>query len=205
MLLTNLIAKGTAPRNQILGASRLIALSKSGGGIRPIAIPDLFYRISYKTILKANFRSEMLLPNQLGVNSKGGVEPAIYILKEAIAGANATGSTQMASLDLANAFNSVSRSTIATALVTYAPTPYRTAAWAHAQASLLVTANGELLASSEGVRQGDPIGPVLFSLAFRGTVKKLMTGLPTATIVAYLTAPIRRLPIHSKKYSHSFF
>jgi len=185
-LLTDMIRQGTAPGQALLNASRLIALEKEDGGVRPIAIGDMIYRVALKAILTSSFRPEMLLPNQLGVNSAGGVEPAIFLLDEAIAGDNTSGVKYIASLDLTNAFNTIDRGSIAAAVSNYAPTLYRAAKWAYDNPSILVTHSGEVLASAEGVRQGDPIAPLLFSLAIRPTIERLIESLPEATIVAYL-------------------
>ena len=69
----------------------------------------------------------MLLPNQLGVKSLGGVEPAIFLMEEAIEGPNRSKYRSLASLDLSNAFNSIERSSIATTVAKYAPSFYRAA------------------------------------------------------------------------------
>jgi len=45
------------------------------GGIRPIAVGDLIYRVCSKALLKHVLWPDFLLPNQLGVGSKGGIEP----------------------------------------------------------------------------------------------------------------------------------
>jgi len=185
-LLTDMIRQGTAPGQALLCASRLIALQKEDGGIRPIAVGDMIYRVALKTILTSSFQTEMLLPNQLGVNSAGGVEPAVFLLEEAISGNNSSKIEYIASLDLSNAFNTISRRAIASSVATYAPTLYRATKWAYNNPSILVTHSGETLASAEGVRQGDPMAPLLFSLALRPTLEHLLKKLPNATIVAYL-------------------
>jgi hypothetical protein len=185
-LLTDMIRQGTAPGQALLCASRLIALQKEDGGVRPIAIGDMIYRVALKAILTVSFRTEMLLPNQLGVNSAGGVEPAVFLLEEAISGNNSSKVEYIASLDLSNAFNTISRRAIASAVAKYAPTLYKATKWAYNYPSILVTHAGETLASAEGVRQGDPIAPLLFSLAIRPTLEHLLKKLPKATIVAYL-------------------
>ncbi|RKK77996.1 hypothetical protein BFJ70_g17196 [Fusarium oxysporum] len=181
-----MIRQGTAPGADLLCASRLIGLEKPDKGIRPIAIGDLIYKVAMKAILKTSYRSDMLLPFQLGVNSPGGVEPAICLLEEAIAGPNKADFQFLTSIDLRNAFNSGDRPSIASSVSTFAPTFYRAATWAYNSPSLLVLADGSSIASSKGVRQGDPLGPLLFSLSFRPTLEELARRLPGATLVAYL-------------------
>lgn len=186
-LLTDLIRQGTAPGADLLCASRLIGLEKEDKGIRPIAIGDMIYRVAMKAILLSSFRQDMLLENQLGVNSPGGVEPAIFLLAEAIEGENIANYSYITSLDLYNAFNSIDRVCIASATVEFAPSFYRAASWAYNNASILVTSSGEVLASTNGVRQGDPLGPLLFSLALRPTLQRIIKELPKGyTLVAYL-------------------
>ena len=102
--LANMIRQGTAPGVDLLCASRLIGLQKPDGGVRPIAIGDLIYKVALKAILITSFRPSMLLPCQLGVSIPGGVEPIIFLLDEAISGSNTLKTQQMASLDLINAY-----------------------------------------------------------------------------------------------------
>nr|AFI41156.1 reverse transcriptase [Pyricularia oryzae]AFI41157.1 reverse transcriptase [Pyricularia oryzae]AFI41158.1 reverse transcriptase [Pyricularia oryzae] len=185
-LLTDMIRQGTAPGRELLCASRLIGLSKPDGGVRPIAVGDLLYKIAFKAILNTLWSPNCLLPYQLGVNSIGGVEPAIFTLEEAIMGPNINGIKSITSLDLKNAFNSVSRAAIASSVAKYAPTFYRSTCWAYNQPSILITENGSVLASAQGIRQGDPLGPLLFSLAFRPTLETIQKSLPYTYIAAYL-------------------
>ncbi|KAH7183893.1 hypothetical protein BKA60DRAFT_670557 [Fusarium oxysporum] len=149
-LLADMIRQGTAPGADLLCASRLIGLEKPDGGIRPIAMGDLIYKVAMKAILKTSFSSSMLLPFQLGVSSPGGVEPAIFLLEEAIAGPNKADFQYITSVDLHNAFNSRARPSIASSVASFAPTFYRAATWAYNNPSLLVLPDGSTIASSKG-------------------------------------------------------
>jgi len=97
--------------------SRLIALEKEDGGIRPIAIGEALYRLVAKAILQALFHDNILLPFQLGVKSPGGVEPAVFLLQQAIHSNLQHKFSHVTSLDFSNAFNSLSRRDIATGVV----------------------------------------------------------------------------------------
>jgi hypothetical protein len=73
-------------------------------------------------------------------------------------------------LDLTNAFNTLDRTSIATGVSQHLPMLYRGCKWAYnAPAPLLLNKDGmiSLFQSSSGVRQGDPLGPLLFSIGFR--------------------------------------
>ncbi len=90
------------------------------------------------------------------------------------------------SLDFTNAFNTVDRREIACALKEYAPSLYRTAKWAYNSTTDLVQGD-HILKSSAGVRQGDPLGPVLFSLAIRPSLERISLCLgPDQLVLSYL-------------------
>ena len=75
--LTAGISANTAPGSSLLCASRLTPLTKATGGIRPIAVGELFYRLVAKVLQKHVFKTDFLAQYQLGVGSKGGVEPIV--------------------------------------------------------------------------------------------------------------------------------
>jgi len=187
--LTSLIAgisAGTAPGASMLCAARLTPIGKANGGIRPITVGDLLYRLATKVIQSHAFKPDFLEKYQLGVGSKGGVEPIVQAVERAREGTLDQRYTHVASLDFANAFNTLARRDIAEGLRKHAKSLYRTGRWAYGAESDLVVGDRRLK-SSRGARQGDPLGPLFFSLGIRDTLVALAESLgPTRRIMSYL-------------------
>lgn len=197
--LTNMIANGTAPGARYLLASFMVPLKSAGSTkIRPIAIGEHFYRIAAK-VLARNFRSSGdLAPCQLGVGTAGGVEPIVWKVQKAVDD-NLNGAFLF--LDLANAFNTMDRGHLATALTAFNPRLYRAARWAYGSDShlLMRSESGQvepLLLSSQGVRQGDPLGPLFFSYGYRERLERLaaLPALRNADFSAYLDDTVVWIP-----------
>jgi len=170
----------------MLCASRLVPLAKKDGGVRPIAVGEMFYRLAAKTTLKLNFRPDHLLPCQLGVGSKGGVEPIVRLINRAIDNDLERSFSTLTSLDFSNAFNELDRRDIAASVREYAPGLFRALKWAYGTATDLLLGE-HIIRSAQGARQGDPFGPFIFSVAIRPLIAKLSATLgESAQIVAYL-------------------
>ena len=192
-MLARQINAGTAPGKAMLCASRLTPLQQEPAPkCRPIACGELFYRLSMRFLMKMLGIENMLLPSQLGVGSPCGVEPIAEMVNLEMKGLENLEDRYAYVLDFKNAFNAVKRSSLAVALRAHAPQYYRLAAWAYNDRSPLVMRYGddlEIIPSAEGVRQGDPLGPLLFSLCLRSKLASLqntVAGTPRDTVCAYL-------------------
>ena len=177
--LASLAANGQLPTSlsPLLAAARLLPFRKKTGGIRPVAVGDVFRRLIGKSVLKL-YQSEVvdahLYPVQLVVGIQGATELIArgvnYFLNES------TDKSQiMLQLDFKNAFNACNRSFLITQTRLLAP---GLAPWVEflysTQAPLLVSESLHLL-SCEGVQQGDPLAPLLFLLVAQPLAEKIGT------------------------------
>jgi hypothetical protein len=109
----NALAAGHAPEGVApwLGGAPLYPLKKKGGGVRPIAVGEVFRRLVSKCFcgcVQAKAQARFLEMGQVGVGVKGGVEAALLAVKEA----RKDGSKVVLKVDVENAFNSISREVI---------------------------------------------------------------------------------------------
>ena len=108
----NTVLAGHCPNaiSPLFFSGRLIALTKSSGGIRPIAVGMTFRRLvskcasSYGTSRLVSYLS----PHQLGVGTPGGCEAAVHAARRYLQ--SMTDKQVMVKLDFSNAFNSLHRS-----------------------------------------------------------------------------------------------
>ncbi len=156
-----------------LNAARLIAISKpESNSVRPIAVPEVLLKVAKQPLVSAAVKEHgrTLFPRiQLGVGVKGGTETAVIRTQLAI---EASPSSVVLKLDFSNAFNSINRARVAeafyaqeclTSLFGVFESSYR-----HPSPLLLYDKHGALqkrLQSFQGVRQGDSLGSLAFSLA----------------------------------------
>jgi len=189
-LLTALVISESAPGQRLLTASILTPVPKASGKIRPITSGELLYRLVAKIIIAVTDCRALLLPQQFGVKTPGGVEPIIRLIEQATHDP-AHASSVLYSLDFSNAYNTIDRSFLADAVHRFAPRLTRPIRWVYgSQSPLLIPRSSggmSLISSAQGVRQGDPLGPLLFSLGMRPIVQALVDRLgPRYSVMAYL-------------------
>ncbi|XP_061706794.1 uncharacterized protein LOC133517478 [Cydia pomonella] len=175
--LTNLMLAGKVCREvvPILYGANLIALKKKDGGIRPIAVGNTFRRLTSKICCR-EFHSrltEKFKPIQLGFGLKGGCEGAVHAARSFIDSPNFE---ILVKIDVRNAFNSIDRGVLLTQVEKELPEIYGYLWQCYGSASSLMYKNMEI-PSCVGCQQGDPLGPVIFSLAIHPIINQLTSNL----------------------------
>ena len=171
----NLILRGEVCSQvlPILFGASLCALEKKGGGIRPIAVGNTIRRVAGK-VISTNMQQDLgnyLRPVQLGYGTKAGCEAAIHSVRQYMQEENSSARVILKG-DYTNAFNSVHRHCILREVHRTAPKAYHYALQAYGQQSTLFF--GEYrISSARGVQQGDPLGPLFFSLGIHNLATSL--------------------------------
>ena len=131
----------------------------------PIAIGCALQRVVSKCA-HTMVRDEMQLllsPSKLGFGVPHGIEAAVHAgrayLSTMVAG------NAMLKLDFQNAFNTLRRDKMLEAVLDKALSVFPLAHCAYSTHSFLYCGQRDVIISSEGVQQGDPLGPLLFCLA----------------------------------------
>ena len=186
----DLIAQGKIPPaiHEVISSSRLIASPKENGDVRPITIGECLRRLTAKVICiqkKESFNSHFQ-PIQHGVAVKGGTELLIHHVSLLL---ESNPDWVLLKTDIKNAFNSLERASLMPQVAKSFPDVYQLVFQVYSRCNPLISCHGEqphVLSSQEGVHQGDPLGPMLFSAAIHPLLVDLQESHPTTRFLAYL-------------------
>ena len=113
--LVNILAKGEAPISlaPFLAGANLTALPKKGNGIRPVAVGEVWRRLTAKCLCKEfkDQASTFFFPLQIGVGQTLGTEVGLETARQWCSRNNNNPNSVFVKIDFTNAFNTVNRQT----------------------------------------------------------------------------------------------
>ena len=185
----NLLAAGKAPRDMAphLAGATLVALKKDDADVRPIAIGEVWRRLTSKCICDAvrDIAQETFEPLQVGVACPMGLEAAVHTVTQYMSRHRASRNKLVLTIDFQNAFNTVSRSAFLRACRQHMPAVSSWAAWCYASPSRLLY-RGRVVPSSAGVQQGDNLGPLFFAMAIHPLLRQFKAIAGIDVVIGYL-------------------
>ena len=157
--------------------------------MRPIAISDTWYGFAGVCTLRTHGRgiSMLLDPLQVGVGTPGGTETVAHALASAPA---EDPEAVVTSDDMANAFKSIHRAAMLAAVQHSARALLPMVQWEYVdEAHLRIVGAPEgtpPVISQRGVRQGDPLGPLVFALTLQPVLDQFDAACEEAPLESYL-------------------
>lgn len=157
-----------------IASAPLTPLLKPGGGLRPIDVGTIWRRLVSKlsTTKVGKEMSAYLGDFQFGVGVPCGGESILHSVNRLMELKGDRNDISMLLVDFTNAFNMVDRTSLINEVRLQCPAISRWVELCYRRPTRLYY-NDITLSSSEGVQQGDPLGPFLFSLTLHPIVKSI--------------------------------
>jgi hypothetical protein len=175
---------------ELFTTSKLIAIGKDGGGVRPIAIGELALKVAgqYLLELKLPEVNAALNPIQRGF-AKRGCESIVHELRSLT---RSLRGNCVITLDAKNAFNCIFRASIAAGLKELGLSSCLgnifTAAYSRGSRLIVSAPDGvkHILKSTRGSRQGDSLGGAFFAIGLHPILKRLTAKFQDVIVLAYM-------------------
>ena len=173
---SDLLARGSAPDDlaPFLAGASVCASPKKKGGLRPIAVGESLRRLTAKCLCQEHKEAAetYLWPVQVGCGTRLGSEVAVHTVRQWCRRHAGNPGKVLVKIDFKNAFNCIDRSVFFREVQEVLPGLSRWVQWCYACSAHLFF-GPFCLSSQTGVQQGDPLGPLLFSLALQPVVSRL--------------------------------
>ena len=166
----------------------LLAAKKKDGSHRPISVGEVLRRLVGKCLSFSVRQSatETLVPLQVGVGVPNGCEAIVHAAGMLLEDSQIAPDHKWAlAVDWSNAFNTINRQAMFHEIRRRAP---GLAAWvesAYSVAPFLRFGAHQPITSEVGIQQGDPLGPLIFSLTLHPLVEKINREVPGLKLNAW--------------------
>ena len=183
----NLLAAGQAPPTNTphLCGATLLDCRKKNVGHHPIAVGEVLSRLVSKCLAFQTRPAilSILSPLQLGVGVRGGCEAIVHAVSKLLASGPADQCHTLL-LDFSNAFNSVNRKAMIAEFLRHIPGLWVWIESCYSCQPILHLGNSTIH-SCCGVQQGDPLGPLGFTMTLHPIVKRVKSEVPSLRMNAW--------------------
>lgn len=180
--LVNFLRAGRAPASvqPFFAGANLSALIKKNKDLRPVAAGEVLRRLVSKCVCTEakDSAKPIFSGSQFGVATPAGAERIIHNVRRLFSTRQFDPDFVVLKVDLTNAFNSISRARLLDIVRRRMPSLSSWVEWCYVGETRL-TFGPHVLASSDGVQQGDPLGPLLFSLVLQEVVDDIARKYPS--------------------------
>nr|GEZ97617.1 hypothetical protein [Tanacetum cinerariifolium] len=172
----NLFLSGKCPSQlgEYIASAPLTLLVKPGGGIRPIVVGTAWRRLVSK-VASSSIGISMntyLQDFQFGVGVPGGCEAVLHSVNRLVESKGNEVGLSMLLVDFSNAFNLVDMSVLLEESRVQCPSISPWVEFCYARPARLYYGDSTLW-SCQGVQQGNPLGPLLFTLALHPLIQTI--------------------------------